>query len=844
MSATIGQRTGNGRGCVVGLATAFVVVFLLLLYVVKSYAWEKYPKFGGGTVTPADVLTVIQQDADTDDLPEGSISKYFTSARAAAAISCSVTGLTYNNTTGAFTLTSGYNIPTDNATVFWNTHAGRTDNPHSSTLSQLGIGTWSGSDNITTLGTIGSGTWHGTAIGDSYISSAATWNAKQSALTGGVDYARMNDNISGTSANVTGIVSVSHGGTGASDNQTAINYLTGVAGATEGWVLTKDSGDAKWKAPSAGGGINLDDLSDVVITAVSDNQTMMYHQSSGKWVNTSIGLGEGGYYTDIYARQAISETITGISYSNVSGILSLTSGYVIPTTTQESNWGTAYSHSLLASGNPHSVTKSQVGLGSVENTALSTWAGTSNVTTLGTIGSGTWNGTAIGDTYISSAATWNAKQNALTAGVDYARLSDNITGTASNVTGVVAIAKGGTGQTTAAAAFNALRPTTAKGDIVSDNGTATVILPVGTSGQFLTSDNTTASGLKWAAGGSVSAGELDGFSVLKDANSKVSVAPWIQDNLMLLAFYRAVDNSKTWYQMVDGAVDRFQDTSGVSLGQAVAYDSTNKKYSVQLTGNSYSSSNYSSGYSLYVGTTVVRGQCFTSVASGSLTSVQFYLKKTGLPTGNATVGLYLSTGVMGNSAYPTGSALSTGTLDIATLSTSYGMATTNMSAYSMTTGTEYCVKFDMTGTTSDAGKTVSMGYDGTSPASPGNCFADTTGSASADFIYTINQDLAAAALTSVAFTSMSTATTARLVLFEEDGSPAPTLNTDIFGWVSADNGANWTGITLVDEGFYSGTKRILSGTGTIAQTGTQMKWKVTGSNSKEFSLYGVGLTWK
>ena len=40
-------------------------------------------------------------------------------------------------------------------------------------------------------------------------------------------------------------------------------------------------------------------------------------------------------------------------------------------------------------GNPHSVTKAQVGLGSVENTALSSWAGTENITTLGEITTGT-----------------------------------------------------------------------------------------------------------------------------------------------------------------------------------------------------------------------------------------------------------------------------------------------------------------------------------------------------------------------------------------------------------------------------------------------------------------------
>jgi len=42
---------------------------------------------------------------------------------------------------------------------------------------------------------------------------------------------------------------------------------------------------------------------------------------------------------------------------------------------------------------------------------------TTSVTTVGTIGSGTWQGTAVGDTYISSASTWNGKQDALTFGI-------------------------------------------------------------------------------------------------------------------------------------------------------------------------------------------------------------------------------------------------------------------------------------------------------------------------------------------------------------------------------------------------------------------------------------------
>lgn len=57
--------------------------------------------------------------------------------------------------------------------------------------------------------------------------------------------------------------------------------------------------------------------------------------------------------------------------------------------------------------NPHNVTKAQVGLASVEDTALSTWAGSVNITTVGTIVAGMWQGNAIADAYISSASNWN-----------------------------------------------------------------------------------------------------------------------------------------------------------------------------------------------------------------------------------------------------------------------------------------------------------------------------------------------------------------------------------------------------------------------------------------------------
>ena len=50
-------------------------------------------------------------------------------------------------------------------------------------------------------------------------------------------------------------------------------------------------------------------------------------------------------------------------------------------------------------GRDYSEVKTDLSLNNVENTALSTWAGTSNITTLGTITTGTWTGTAVADEY-------------------------------------------------------------------------------------------------------------------------------------------------------------------------------------------------------------------------------------------------------------------------------------------------------------------------------------------------------------------------------------------------------------------------------------------------------------
>lgn len=63
----------------------------------------------------------------------------------------------------------------------------------------------------------------------------------------------------------------------------------------------------------------------------------------------------------------------------------------------------------------------------------------------------------------------------------------------------LAISRGGTGQASQTAAFDALAPTTTAGDVIVHNGTDNVRLPVGTDGQTIVADSSQTNKLKWTA---------------------------------------------------------------------------------------------------------------------------------------------------------------------------------------------------------------------------------------------------------------------------------------------------------------------------------------------------------
>lgn len=144
-----------------------------------------------------------------------------------------------------------------------------------------------------------------------------------------------------------------------------------------------------------------------------------------------------------------------------------------------------------------STARTSLGLGTAATSNTGDFAAAShthgNITNAGAIGTTSGLPVKTGTSGVLEAGAFGTSAGQFAEG--------NHTHSGSDITsGSVAIANGGTGQTTKTAAFDALSPATTKGDIIAYDGTDNIRLAVGgTNGHVLTVDSTTATGLKWAA---------------------------------------------------------------------------------------------------------------------------------------------------------------------------------------------------------------------------------------------------------------------------------------------------------------------------------------------------------
>ena len=136
------------------------------------------------------------------------------------------------------------------------------------------------------------------------------------------------------------------------------------------------------------------------------------------------------------ARIAVGNTTTIIYAPNPPTLAGLMGNTAIGGTSSYIYWdGSKFTtKSLGALAFKDSLSKSDVGLGNVENTALSTWAGSTNITTVGTITIGTWQGSKIANAYlVNSSVTIAGKSVSLGGSLSAAGLKTALGITAADI---------------------------------------------------------------------------------------------------------------------------------------------------------------------------------------------------------------------------------------------------------------------------------------------------------------------------------------------------------------------------------------------------------------------------
>ena len=334
--------------------------------------------------------------------------------------------------------------------------------------------TFPGSTYVTILGTVATGIWNATLISVSYGGTGASTASGARTNLGLGSLATQNGTFSGSSSGTnTGdqVITLTGDAIGSGGGSFAVTIANGVVSLTK--MANVATGTIFYRKTAGTGSPEVQTLAtlktDLGLTGTnSGDQTIIL-------TGDVTGSGTGSFATSIANNAVTLGDMAQITANSILGRVTASTGNV----------------EVLSAANVKSI----LSLGNVENTALSTWAGSTNITTLGTITAGTWTGTVIGNAYIATALTGktyngltittstgtltvtNAKtasfSNTLTfAGTDGSTLNIGAGGTLNslaflatvndaNFSGTdLSIVNGGTGSSTAAGARTNLGATT------------------------------------------------------------------------------------------------------------------------------------------------------------------------------------------------------------------------------------------------------------------------------------------------------------------------------------------------------------------------------------------------
>lgn len=315
----------------------------------------------------------------------------------------------------------------------------------------------------------------GTITSGQYLRANGT-NAVMSFIQA-ADVPTLNQNTTGTAAGLSSVLSTAYGGTGTSSPGLIAGTNVTITGTWPNQTINSSGGGIGMIYPGAGIP-NSTGSAWGTSYSTSGTGSVVALATSPTLVTPALGTpSSGNFSTGVFTWPTFNQNTTGTA-ANVTGVVGLANGGTGATTAQSAidilvN-GVITAGYYLRGNNSH-VVMSQIQASDVPTLNQNTTGTAANIT-----------------------ATSNATLTTLSAlSLPGSQVSGNISGNAANVTGTVAIGNGGTGQTTASAAFNALSPITTTGDLILGNGTNSATrLGIGANGYVLTSNGTTAS---WAA---------------------------------------------------------------------------------------------------------------------------------------------------------------------------------------------------------------------------------------------------------------------------------------------------------------------------------------------------------
>ncbi len=164
----------------------------------------------------------------------------------------------------------------------------------------------------------------------------------------------------------------------------ALTFATSSAASWNGLTISNgitNSGSTFTFAPatisgtlSAGGGgtgISSPSAAGILLGSYAGGGWQQLATSSLGLLTTNIAEGSNLYYTDARARAAISEDVVGLSYNSSTGVLSTTTGYVIPLVASTTEWNSSYQNRITSATSPLSISNNIISLSTAGD-----WTGT------------------------------------------------------------------------------------------------------------------------------------------------------------------------------------------------------------------------------------------------------------------------------------------------------------------------------------------------------------------------------------------------------------------------------------------------------------------------------------